>query len=231
MDERLLSRDLFKNYSRYCYPILFSILVLIIVVIVSFCNLSTGLISPDTNIEDASNKKYSLVGIQALNFSTFILTCILPIGLALVMASYERTDKHTISEHSITNKEVFSSKIISGALFIILPFLANVIIYMVLIISGYFGTAENNMLAHLIELTIFGIVMSLLTFMLITIINLSIKNPVIDSLITLSIALIVTVIFYNNAIPIHLLIAIIFFVWLALVYLGYSMNKQIKKSH
>ena len=230
MDERLLSRDLFKNYSKYCYPILFSILVLLIVLVISFCNSSAGLITPNTSIEDASNIKYSLVGVQALNFSTFILACILPIGLALIMASYEKIDKHTISEHSITNKEVFSSKIISGSLFIVLPFLANVIIYMILIISGYFGNAENNMLTHLVELTIFGIVMSLLTFMLITVINLSIKNPIIDSLITLAIALVITAIFYNSSIPIYLLIAIIFFVWLALIYLGYTMNKQIKKS-
>lgn len=229
MDERLLSRNILKEYSKYYFPILFFAVILLIVLMISFSNLSASIVSPSTGQNMISEIRYEFVGVQALNFSTFILACVLPISIALIMGTYEKNNKAKLNEElAIGDKNLLASKIISGSLFVILPFLANVILYFILIISGFFSTATTDTLVHMLVMNFLGIAMGLLTFMLITIINMSIKNSVIDSLLTLAITLFVTHVFYHTSIPVILIIAIIFFVWLALIYLGYSMNKKEK---
>ena len=226
MDEGLLNKDLFKNYSKYCYPILFFVIVLLIVLLVSFNNLAGNVITSTANgdLAKISEIKYNFIGVQLLNFTTFILGCVLPIIIALVMCNYDKNSKT-----NNINDNMFSNKIISGALFIILPFLANTIMYMILIWAGFFGDLQTAVIEKLVSATVLGFAMSMLTFLLITIINISIKNPVVDSLLTLAIVLFVTQTFRFTSIPTVFLVFIIVFVWLALLYLGNTIYKRDKK--
>lgn len=230
MGDKFLSRNLYKNYSKYCYPIVFFVIILISTLMLSYNGLAEGVITnlsnPDANqIYDIN---YTFIGVQLLHLLTFILACVVPIIIALVMNTYEKSNKSTDKELAANYNEILTSKLISGALFIVLPFLANALLYIVLIWANFFGTHQNEMITTLILTTIFGLAMSLLTFILLIIINMAFKNPVIDSLLTLAIALLVMEIFYHFPISPVFLIVIIVFVWIALVYLGYSIGKKQK---
>ena len=225
MENNLLNKDLFKGYSKCCLPVLFLIIVIIVSLLLGFNNIVANIISMSStaDIQQISDIKYDFIGEQLLNFNTFILACILPIVIALLMSTYSKNSKisSTISSH-----QMFSTNIMTGTLYIVLPFLANAIMYFILIWSGFFGYHQNDIIAHVVLMTIFGIVLSMLTFILISTISIALKNPVIDSLLTLAIAIFVTHIFYALPIKPILLIFIIFFVWLALVYVAYSLTNK-----
>ena len=228
MGDKLLSRNLYKSYSKYCYPIIFFVIVLIATLMLSYNNLVGQILvtigNPTAN--QVFDLNYTFIGGQLLNLLTFILACVVPIIIALIMNTYEKNNKATDKELSAQYNDILTSKLISGALFIVLPFLANVLLYIVLVWANFFGPHQSEMLSALILTTIFGLAMALLTFTLLIIINMAFKNPVIDSLLTLAIALIVMEMFYHLTISPVFLIVIIVFVWLALVYLGYSIGKK-----
>ena len=228
MEDNLLNKDLFKSYSKYCLPVLFLILVILVSLLLGFNNIVTNIInySSITDVQKISDIKYDFIGEQLLNFNTFILACVLPIVIALLMGTYSKNNKVTAS---ISNHQIFSTNIMTGMLYIILPFLANAISYIILIWSGFFGYHQNDIIMHLLLMTIFGIVLSMLTFILISTINIALKNPIIDSLLTLAIAIFVIHVFYSLPINPIFLIFIIFFVWLALVYLSYTLTNKKKK--
>lgn len=226
MDERIVSKNLFKTYAKYCYPVIFFVLIVMVVLMISYNNLaqtvilSIGAISP----EQTSQINYEFIGNQLLNFTTFIFSCVVPIVIALLMSNYERNAK--FDEKEISAIDLFTSKTIAGSLFIIIPFLANAIMFMILIWGGFFGIFQNDIILKLVLTTLFGLALSMLTFMLITIINISIKNPIIDSLLTLAIALFVMQLFFKGIIPIAVLITVIVFVWIALTYFAYTLYKK-----
>ena len=144
------------------------------------------------------------------------------------MGTYEKSSKSKKEELSVEHNELFSNRLVAGSLYITLPFLANAFIYILLVWTNYFGTMQSEILIKLLMMTIFGIALSLLTFMLMTIINMALKNATIDALLTLGIVLFVVHVFYYMPINPIFLIAIVIFVWLALIYLGNSLSKKTK---
>lgn len=229
MEDNLLNKDLFKSYSKYCLPVLFLIIVILVALLLGFNNITTNLISYSsiTDAQQISDIRYEFIGEQLLNFNTFILSCVLPIVIALLMGTYSKNNKVTAT---IKNHQIFSTNIMTGTLYIVLPFLANVISYIILLWSGFFGYHQSDALTHLLLMTVFGIALSMLTFILISMINIALKNPIIDSLLTLAIAVFVIHVFYSLPINPIFLIFIIFFVWLALLYLSYTLTTK-KKSN
>lgn len=228
MDKKILDKDLFKSYSKYCYPVLFLALALIVMLFVSFNSLSMSTINSlsSYDLEKMADIKFEFLGVQLLNFITFILSCAIPIVIALLLGTADKNKKIKENEPTIEKNKVLTAKLVYGSVFIILPFLANIVIYSILICSGFFGTFQGAMILKLVVMTLFGIALSLLTFMLITTIDMALKNAVIDSLLTLAIALFVIHIFYYYPINPAFLIAIIVFVWLALIYLAKTASKK-----
>lgn len=227
MEDNLLNKDLFKIYSKCCLPVLFLIIIMLVSLLLGFNNIVTNIISYSsiTDASKISDIKYDFIGEQLLNFNTFMMACILPIVISLLMGTYSKNNKVTAS---IRNHQIFSTNIMTGTLYIILPFLANAILYSILIWSGFFTYHQHDVIMHLLLMTIFGIVLSMLTFILISTINIALKNSIIDALLTLAIALFVTHIFYSLPINPIFLIVIIFVVWLALVYLSYTLTNKKK---
>lgn len=229
MDEKKLSKNFFKTYAKYCYPVLFFVLVVMVVLMISYNNLAQNVILSlnAVDLDEISRINTEFIGNQLLSFNIFIFACVVPIIIALLMSTY---DKNSEVKEEASTTELFTSKTIAGSLFIILPFLANAIMFTILLLGGFFGSYQSEMIIRLVTTTLFGLALSMLTFMLITIINISIKNPVIDSLLTLAITLFVVQLFFKSIIPIWLLIAIIIVVWLALTYFAYSISKKKTKT-
>ena len=144
--------------------------------------------------------------------------------LALIMGTY--SSKQEVDKSNIGGSQLFSTRIVTGSLFILIPFLINLLIYFILNISGFFGSFYNSSMGQMLIMTIFGLVLSMLAFLLICTINIALKNRIVDSLLTLAIVLFITHVFYNYSINPIILIVIIVFVWLALLFLGYSMSKK-----
>lgn len=225
MEKNLLVKDLFKKYQKYYIPTLFVFVVIIFALFILFNNLANIAINT-TGTTDASvisSIKYDFIGVQLLHFITFLLAGVLPIILALIMGTY--SSKQEINKKNIGGSQLFSTRIITGSLFILIPFLINLLVYFILNISGFFGSYYNSAMGQMLVMTIFGLVLSMLAFLLICTINIALKNRIIDSLLTLAIVLFITHIFYQYSINPILLIVIIVFVWLALLFLGYSMSK------
>lgn len=225
MEKNLLIKDLFKKYQKYYIPVLFVFVVIIFSLFILFNNLANIAIDT-TGTTDASvisSIKYDFIGIQLLHFITFLLACVLPIILALIMGTYN--SKQEINKSNIGGSQLFSTRIITGSLFILLPFLINLLVYFILNISGFFGSYYDSAVGQMLIMTIFGLVLSMLAFLLICTINIALKNRIVDSLLTLAIVLFITHIFYHYSINPIILIIIIVFVWLALLFLGYSMSK------
>lgn len=225
MEKNLLIKDLFKKYQKYYIPTLFVFVVVVFALFILFNNLANIAISTTGTTDESviSSIKYDFIGVQLLNFITFLLACVLPIILALIMGTY--SSKQNINKNNIGGSQLFSTRVITGTLFILIPFLINLLIYFILNISGFFGSYYNSAVGQMLIMTIFGLVLSMLAFLLICTINIALKNRIIDSLLTLAIVLFITHIFYHYSINPIILILIIVFVWLALLFLGYSMSK------
>ena len=226
MEKNLLVRDLFKKYQKYYIPMLFVFVVVIFALFILFNNLANIAINT-TGTTDAnviSSIKYDFIGVQLLRFITFLLACVLPIILALIMGTY--SSKQEVDKSNIGGSQLFSTRIVTGSLFILIPFLINLLIYFILNISGFFGSFYNSSMGQMLIMTIFGLVLSMLAFLLICTINIALRNRIVDSLLTLAIVLFITHVFYNYSINPIILIIIIVFVWLALLFLGYSMSKS-----
>lgn len=228
MDKKLLDKDLFKSYAKYCYPVLFLALALIVMLFVSFNNLSMSTINSLStyDLEKVADIKLEFLGNQLLNFITFILSCAIPIVIALLLGTADKSKKAKDKDTTVEKNKVLTAKLVYGSVFILLPFIANIIMYSILICSGFFGAFQGEILLKLVVMTLFGIALSMLTFMLITTIDMALKNAVIDSLLTLAIALFVIHVFYYYPINPAFLIAIIVFVWLALIYLAKTASKK-----
>lgn len=225
MEKNLLVKDLFKKYQKYYIPTLFVFVVIIFALFILFNNLANIAINT-TKTTDASiisSIKYDFIGVQLLQFITFLLAGVLPIILALIMGTY--SSKQEINKSNIGGSQLFSTRIITGSLFILIPFLINLLVYFILNISGFFGSFYNSAMGQMLVMTIFGLVLSMLAFLLICTINIALKNRIVDSLLTLAIVLFITHIFYQYSINPIILIIIIVFVWLALLFLGYSMSR------
>lgn len=225
MEKNLLVKDLFKKYQKYYIPTLFVFVVIIFALFILFNNLANIAINT-TKTTDASiisSIKYDFIGVQLLQFITFLLAGVLPIILALIMGTY--SSKQEINKSNIGGSQLFSTRIITGSLFILIPFLINLLVYFILNISGFFGSFYNSAMGQMLVMTIFGLVLSMLAFLLICTINIALKNRIVDSLLTLAIVLFITHIFYQYSINPIILIIIILFVWLALLFLGYSMSR------
>ena len=225
MEKNLLVKDLFKKYQKYYIPTLFVFVVIIFALFILFNNLANIAINT-TKTTDASiisSIKYDFIGVQLLQFITFLLAGVLPVILALIMGTY--SSKQEINKSNIGGSQLFSTRIITGSLFILIPFLINLLVYFILNISGFFGSFYNSAMGQMLVMTIFGLVLSMLAFLLICTINIALKNRIVDSLLTLAIVLFITHIFYQYSINPIILIIIILFVWLALLFLGYSMSR------
>lgn len=228
MSFNLISKTLCKNYSKYCLPILFFIIVLIVVLFLSYNNMSTDIINTlnNDNLEMISEIRFDFVGSQLLNFVTFLLACILPVFISLIMGTYEKSSNTKISELSINQKELFTTRTIIGSIFIIIPFIVNALLYVYLFQFDFFGSLQGNMISKLVTITIFGVMLSMLSFMLMTIINIALKNSIIDAIITLAVTIFIVQVFNSHVIKPFALILIILFIWFALAYWAYNLNKN-----
>ncbi len=228
MEKEVFVKDLLKKYQKYYIPMLFIFVVAVFALFILFNNLAnTAIVTTGaTDVDVISYIRYNFIGVQLLNFITFLLACVLPIILALLMGNY--STKQKVDNNNIGANHLFSTNVIAGTLFIVIPFLMNLLIYFILNVSGFFGTYYHQAVGQMLLMTIFGFVLSMLAFLLMCTINLSLKNRIVDSLLTLALVLFITHIFYNYGINPYILIAIIVFVWAALLCLGYSMSKTKK---